>query len=240
MSTRRFFTYHPSSGNTLRISGDESHHLKHVHRAKEGDPIEVIDGRGSLFYGSIRALKADEVIVQVEKEEKKTKPPTKIIIAPSLLKQRPMNVLVEKLTEMGVDEIRPVTFTRTDETYSPPRLKKWQRLAAQSLKVNKRLWLTTIYPPASLEQILALSSPVETKLLLDIKGENPAYPGAEGWHFPVIAVIGPPGDLVAEERQQLVQNGFIPYKINDNLLKTETASISIAAILSLNRLADRQ
>ena len=235
MSTRRFFTYHPVNGNTLRITGDESHHLQHVHRAQSGEPIEVIDGRGSLFHGEIRTLKAEEVIVQVEKEEKYPKAPLKIIIAPSLLKQRPMNIMIEKLTEIGVDEIRPVTFTRTDETYSPPRLKKWNRLAVQSLKVNKRLWLTAIYPPAPLGEIIALSSPLETKLVLDIQGENPAQPGAEGWHLPVIAVIGPPGDLVAEERQQLVQNGFIPCKINEALLKSETAAISIAALLSLNR-----
>ena len=235
MSTRRFFTYHPPSGNTLRITGDESHHLKHVHRARCGEAIEVIDGCGSLFHGTIQALDTSEVIVQVENQEKKSKPPANIIIAPSLLKQRPMNIMVEKLSEIGVDEIRPVIFTRTDETYSPARLKKWHRLAVQSLKVNKRLWLTTIYPPATLVEILRLSNSIATKLLLDSEAGMTAAPGTEGWRFPIIAVIGPPGNLVAEEHQQMVQKGFTPYQLNDGLLKSETAAISIAAILSLNR-----
>ncbi|MFC2146269.1 RsmE family RNA methyltransferase [Acidobacteriota bacterium] len=227
MNTRRFFSSHPLTGNTLRISSDEYHHLKNVNRAKCGDSIEVVDGQGSLFTGEIQAMKSDEALVLVKKIEKSHKPPVNVIVASSLLKQRPMNVMIEKLTEIGVDEIRPVMFTRTDETYSPTRLKKWNRIASQSLKVNKRLWLTDIYPPASIEEIIEMSRPIKTKILLDISGQSP---GDFAWQFPVIAVIGPPGDIIAAERDILVQNGFTPYKINNAVLKSETAAISIAAI----------
>ena len=230
MSTRRFFSSHPVTGNTLCISSDEYHHLKKVNRAKPGDPIEVIDGHGSLFSGEVQAMKPQEVLVSVKKVEKIEKPLANIIVAPSLLKQRPMNLMVEKLTEMGVGEIRPLMFTRTDETYSPSRLKKWERIAAQSLKVNKRLWLTDIYPPVTIDRIIEMSRSIKTKILLDITGQSP---GDLDWQFPVIAVIGPPGDIVAEEREMLVENGFTSYKINESVLKTETAAISIAAILAL-------
>jgi 16S rRNA (uracil1498-N3)-methyltransferase len=231
MSVRRFFSSHPLTGNTLRLSGEEYHHLKNVNRAKCGDPIEVIDGQGSLFFGEIQAMKSDEGLVLVKKIEKSHKPPVNVIVAPSLLKQRPMNVMIEKLTEIGVDEIRPVMFTRTDETYSPARLKKWNRIASQSLKVNKQLWLTDIYPPVSIEEIIGLPQPIKTKILLDISGQNP---GDVTWQFPVIAVIGPPGDITAAEREILVKNGFTPYKINNAVLKSETAAISISAVLKAN------
>jgi len=225
---RRFFSFYPCTGNTLRISGDEYHHLKNVNRAKPGDPVEVIDGKGSLFIGEIQAMKPNEALVLVKKIEKGLKPPVNVIVAPSLLKQHPMNVMIEKLTEIGVDEIRPVKFTRTDETYSPARLKKWSRIASQSLKVNKRLWLTDIYPPVSLAEIIEMSKPIKTKILLDIPGQSTVN---ITWQFPVIAVIGPPGDITTEEREILLQNGFNPYKINDAVLKSETAAISIAAVL---------
>jgi 16S rRNA (uracil1498-N3)-methyltransferase len=236
MSTRRFFSYHPITANTLRITGDEYHHLKHVNRAKCGEPIEVINGEGTLFWGEIRAMKSDEALVLVKKIVKSHKLPANVIVAPSLLKQRPMNVMIEKLTEIGVDEIRPVLFTRTDETYSLSRLKKWNRIASQSLKVNKRLWLTDIYPPVSIDQIIEMSQPVKTKILLDISGQTPKD---FTWHFPVIALIGPPGDITAGEREILVQNGFTPYKINDVVLKSETAAISIGAILTAILLLER-
>ena len=190
--------------------------------------MEVVDGKGALFIGEIQAMKSDEALVLVKKIEKNHKPPVHVIVAPSLLKQHPMNVMVEKLTEIGVDEIRPVMFTRTDETHSPGRLKKWNRIASQSLKVNKRLWLTDIYPPVSIDQIIEISRPIKTKILLDIPGQSPVN---VTWQFPAIAVIGPPGDITTAEREILVQNGFTPYKINDAILKSETAAISIGAVL---------
>jgi 16S rRNA (uracil1498-N3)-methyltransferase len=228
LSIRRFFSSNPCTGNTLRISGDEYHHLKNVNRAKPGDPMEVIDGKGALFIGEIQAMKSNEALVLVKKIEKSDKTPVHVIVAPSLLKQHPMNVMIEKLTEIGVDEIRPVMFTHTDETYSPARLKKWNRIACQSLKVNKRLWLTDIYPPVAIEEIIEISQPIKTKILLDIPGQNPVN---VTWQFPVIAVIGPPGDITTAEREILLQNGFTPYKINDAVLKSETAAISIGAVL---------
>ena len=232
MSNRRFFSGHPLIGNTLRITAEEYHHLKHVNRAQCGDSLEVINGRGSVFLGEILEMKPDEAIVRVKEEEKKEKPPLRVVVAPSLLKQRSMNVMIEKLTEMGVHEIRPVMFTRTDEVYSPSRLKKWQRIAVQSLKVNKGLWLTDIYPPVAFDEIIQIARPMKTKILLDLSGESPGN-GLQDWQFPVIAVIGPPGDMKEEERRDLVESGFIPYKINDCTLKSETAAISIAAILKL-------
>ena len=231
MRERRFLTESPLSGDTLRISGDEYHHLKTVNRAKCGDSLEVINGQGSLFFGEIRAMKSNEALVQVLKEEKSEKPPARVIIAVSLLKQRPMNLLIEKLSEMGIDVIRPLIFTRTDEPYSPSRLKKWQRIAAQSLKVNKRLWQTEIYPPATLKELIQSPLPVNTKILLDISGTKPADIFQQV-QFPVISVIGPPGDMTDQERQFLIENRFTPYNISDCILKSETAAMSIAAILS--------
>ncbi|MCP5052147.1 MAG: 16S rRNA (uracil(1498)-N(3))-methyltransferase [bacterium] len=242
MSSRRFFTDpgqpgHPDVGGALLVTGDEYHHLKQVNRARPGDIIEVIDGRGSLFSGEIRVMKQNEAVVDIKAAQKEEKPPVRITIAPSLLKQRAMNILVEKLTEMGVDEIRPVIFSRTDEKFSGSRLKKWQKVAVQSLKVNKRLWCTEIHPPVDIRhfiRFIADAAPVKTKLLLDITGE-PRDSGQ--WEFPAVGVIGPPGDMTGEEREELVNNGFKRYNINDSVLKSETAAISIAAILksALNR-----
>ncbi len=239
MNTRRFIIdagSHPcGAGRAISITGDEFYHLKQVNRARRGDPVEIIDGRGSLFSGKIRGLKPHEAVVDIIKEEKTGKPPVNIIIAPSLLKQRPMSILMEKLTEMGVDEIRPVIFSRSDEKFNPPRIKKWRKVAAQSLKVNKRLWCTGIYPPVSIDQLILVSAAVKTKIVLDIAGQT-STPSL--WHFPLIAVVGPPGDFTEEERERLKNSGFLSCKLNDCILKSETAAISVAAILK-NALSSR-
>ncbi|MCK4836030.1 MAG: RsmE family RNA methyltransferase [Candidatus Aminicenantes bacterium] len=68
----------------------------------------------------------------------------------------------------------------------------------------------------------------DTKILLDLKGDQQVN---IKWIPPVITLIGPPGDFTDEERELLQENGFIPLRINDCTLKTETAAISISAIL---------
>ena len=229
MNIRRFFSPHPVIDNHVPITGEELYHLKRVNRAKKGDKIEVIDGKGALYFGTIRNMGEHEAVVEITSEEKQDKPSSSAItIAPSLTKKKAMNVMVEKLTEMGVDEIRPVVFARTDEKYSSSMLKKWQRIALQSLKVNKKLWPTQIYPPVCPSELTESMKDIQLKLLLDVEGETgPPIDICES----VVSVIGPPGDFVPEERERLLEKGFIQIKINDSILKTETAAISIAAVL---------
>jgi len=232
MSIRRFLSDDPIHGNTARITGDELHHLKHVNRARCGDTIEVIDGNGTLISGEISSLKSNEAIIEAIHIEKVDKPPVKTVIAPSLLKQQPMNLMIEKLSELGVDEIRPVIFTHTDDSYSPSRLHKWQRIASQSLKVNKRLWNTCIFPPVTIDELIESVTVRDAGflLLLDIQGEPfQQYPA----NFPTLSIIGPPGGITDEERDTFVKHGFNPFKINDCILKTETAAISIASLMKI-------
>jgi 16S rRNA (uracil1498-N3)-methyltransferase len=235
METRRFFSLHPVKDNRALIAGDELHHLKTVNRAKSGEKIEVIDGKGTLYSGTIREINLHEVVVDITGREKQDKPPVSITIAPSLIKKKAMHEMVEKLAEMGVDEIQPVIFARTDEKYGPAMLKKWQRIALQALKVNKKLWPTAIYPPVSLQEWVESVESMEnagSKILLHVGGAT-ASPG--NICQPVIAIIGPPGDFLPGERAWLKEKGFVEIKINDAILKTGTAAIAIAAILKFNK-----
>jgi 16S rRNA (uracil1498-N3)-methyltransferase len=228
VTTRRFFAANAANIETIILTGDELFHLRKVNRAKAGEKIEVVNGKGSLFFGRITKIDRNQAEIVVEREENEPKPAFKTIIAPSLIKKKAMTLMIEKLTEIGIDEIRPVLYTRTDEKYSPSLLEKWQRIAGQALKINKKLWLCDIYPPVPLKEILKFSQNLKSKILLDKKGEkiegNPFYP-------PVISIIGPPGDFTAAEKESLLNTGFVAYNLNDCVLKTETAAISIAAIL---------
>lgn len=228
MEIRRFFSSLPAVNNRIVVTGDELYHLKTVNRAKAGDPVQVINGMGALYTGTIRTVGGSEAVVDITREERTEKPAVKITIAPSLIKKKAMGFLVEKLTEMGVDEIRPVIFARTDEKYTASLLKKWRRVALQSLKVNGKLWPTEIYPPVGLPEFVELSAGAAAKVVLHVDGGS--LPLA-GMPLPVTCVIGPPGDFIPEERERLVKNGFLQYNINDGILKTETAAISMAAIL---------
>ncbi|MCP4217019.1 MAG: 16S rRNA (uracil(1498)-N(3))-methyltransferase [bacterium] len=229
-SKRRFYSDSPVVGDTIAVIGEELHHLRTVNRAQGGDPIEVFDGAGNLYSGQVRSISNREASVAITGRQFLEKKPASVIIAPSLTKKRAMNVMVEKLTEMGVDEIRPLIFARTDESFSASMLKKWQRLAVQSLKVNKRLWATDIYAPVTLDTFCRMELP-GSRMMFHIEGRFVAAFGPEA---PVTAIIGPPGDFTSQEREILLAGGAGEYKLNDCILKSETAAISAAALLKAN------
>ncbi len=227
MRERRFFSTNEIADGHVLIDGDEYHHIIHVMRYRVGDELEIINGRGRLLYGRISAIRGHALQVDTQRIEDFSKPLTRVVIAPSLTKGHAMNWLVEKLAEMGVDEIRPLSCERTDVAYSGAQLRRWEKIAAQSLKVNRKYWLTRIFPPVPPAGIIAAAEGMPGKIMLDIAAQKSQLPQA----FPVLAVVGPPGDFSDAEKEQFRENGFQPMSINDAILKTETAALAITAIL---------
>ncbi|MCK5004597.1 MAG: 16S rRNA (uracil(1498)-N(3))-methyltransferase [Candidatus Aminicenantes bacterium] len=227
MRPRRFYSDKRSVSGHIEIVSDELFHLRKVLRSKPGDPVEVFNGNGKLFSGKIETIGKSKAIVKIEKEIVKEKPPVNIIIAPSLLKKKPMSLMIEKLTEMGVDEIHPVIFSRTEAEFSGSSMKKWEKLAVESLKVNDNLWASRIYPPCTIEEIINRSENIKNKILLDIEGKR-AYIKDKG---PFLCIVGPPGDFTPEEREMFISSGFTPVNINESVMKVETAAFSAVSIL---------
>jgi 16S rRNA (uracil1498-N3)-methyltransferase len=228
MGQRRFFSPNEIVDNHLSIDGEECHHIAKVMRCRPGDELEIVNGRGRLVYGRIAVAKNNCLQVNVQRWQDFPMPAPRVIIAPSLTKGHAMNWLIEKLTEMGVDEIRPLQCERTDVSFAATQLRRWEKIAGQSLKVNKKYWLTRIFPPVAPAALVSQSEKIPGKILLDI-----AAPKKSGltFSFPVLAVIGPPGDFTEAEKDFFRGAGFDAVLINDGILKTETAALAIAAIL---------
>jgi len=228
MGERRFFSAHEAVNGQVAVDGEEFHHVVHVMRHRAGDEVEIVNGRGRLVHGRIAAVKSHSLSVAVHGGEDFPMPPLRVVIAPSLTKGHAMNWLVEKLAELGVDEIRPLSCERTDVAYGASQLRRWEKIAAQSLKVNRKYWLTRIFAPVSPAGIVAAAEKIPGKILLDIDATEKLQRPAS---FPVLAVIGPPGDFSAAEKELFLENGFQPALVNEGILKTETAALAIAAIL---------
>jgi len=227
MRTKRFYSDRNPESEHIDIISDELFHLKNVLRGKPGDPVEVFDGRGNLFKGKIKSVTNVKAVIRIDEEISVEKPGRNIIIAPSLIKRKPMSLMIEKLTEMGVEEICPVIFSRTEAVYSESSMKKWERSALESLKVNDNLWPSQIHEPCTTEELIERSKEIKNKILLDIEGKR-TYIKNKG---PFLCVIGPPGDFTTEERNMFINAGFEPVNINESVMKVETAAFSAVSIL---------
>jgi len=228
MHLRRFFIPGPVTTGAQPIEGGEYHHLKTVLRAKPGVEVELVDGQGHLGTGKIARLESRQAIVEVTRVE--TAPPraTGVVVACPPLKHHAMNWMVEKLCELGVDEIRPVRFLRTDGTTATDSRARWQMLAEQALKVNRRLWKTEIAPLATLDELLADVAPFPRRIAGDLAGAP--WP-TDRLPRPTLLLIGPPGDITAEEWRPIDAAGFTRHRLGSALLKAETAAIAAAALL---------
>jgi len=217
--------------NTIIIDKDEFYHLKKVLRFKVNDRVDVIDGKGSLYSCEIREIKNDFARLNILNHKYEDEYPVKIIIAPSIIKSKSMNIMIEKLSEIGVDEIRPIIYDRTDVKYKEGTINKWKKLALQSLKTNGRLWPTKIYEPMKLKNLLKEFSQRKdlTKVILDI--DAPLKMSINSMTKPVIVLIGPPGDFTEDEKKLIYDSNYKGFTINNWILKVETAAISIGAIL---------
>ena len=230
MCFRRFFLSKIDKKRII-IDNDEFHHLKKVLRFKVNDKVDVIDGKENLYSCEIREMKNDFARLKILNHEYKDEYPVKITIAPSIIKTKAMNIMIEKLSEIGVDEIRPIIYDRTDVKYKKGLIEKWKKLSLQSLKTNRRLWPTKIYEPVKLKNFLNEFSQKKelSKVILDI--DAPKRVSINSITKPVIVLIGPPGDFTEEEKRLIYNSDFKGFTINDCILKVETAAISIGAIL---------
>ncbi len=227
MRTKRFYSDRKPESGYIEIVSDELFHLKNVLRGKPGEPVEVFNGKGCLFKGKIESVSDLKAVVRIEEKISGTKPGRNIIIAPSLLKRKPMSLMIEKLTEMGVEEICPVIFSRTEAVYTGSSMKKWERSALESLKVNDNLWPSQIHEPCTVKELIEISAEIKNKILLDIGGKITCIKDKG----PFLCVIGPPGDFTQEERRLFINAGFEPVNINESVMKVETAAFSVVSIL---------
>lgn len=234
MHIRRFLADNLSEKNTVNVLSEEFFHLFRVLRKKEGDRIELINGRGVLARGEISRIEKNRAVVKIKQTIFEEKRDVETVLCPSILKRKAMDLMIEKLSEMGIDEIRPVIFERSDVKFKRESLKRWKKISLESLKVNGRLWPTEIYEPLTPDGLVEYAGKFSSKILFDIEGDTPRV----SLNFPSIAVIGPPGDFTDNEKIYLQKNGFTSININDAVMKSDTAAISAAAIMNMYRVIE--
>jgi 16S rRNA (uracil1498-N3)-methyltransferase len=221
------------------LSGTEARHLAQVLRLKAGDKVELFDGKGTLAAATIKNASGKKVALQVEDVKVFPKPDAQIILAVSVAKGERFDWLVEKCTELGVDRMVPVLFERTVKQPKNPKIvERWNNIAIAAAKQCRRVFLPQIDRPLTLleaVEILKKDYPQGT-LLFGSLSENskPVLQcGFAGKN--IIAFVGPEGGLTDEEENLLRENGAGEVRLTDTVLRVETAAVTFAAVLTIQR-----
>lgn len=233
--------YAPDICTTLTLPEDESGHCVRVLRLKEGDEIEVVDGKGGYYL--CRISLAHHKRCSVEIISSSTEVPhwgkgITIAIAPTKNLDR-MEWMVEKCTEMGVDAIIPLRCR-----FSERKELKTERLNKILVSAMKQSLKCTL-------PHLSEMSPVMDVINMPFDGRkyiaycDPSIPRrlfAQEYEpsEPAMIMIGPEGDFSPEEIQSALNAEFIPISLGDSRLRTETAAVMACAIChTLKQKAER-
>ena len=220
----------------------EIHHLKDVLRLKEDDCVVLFNGKGGEADGIITSITPHAVKFLVKAVRKSLKQSISIIMACAIPKKAKFEFIIEKLTELGVDEIIPLKTTRTEFKMSAEHIqKKYQRfekIVINAAKQSGRVTIPKIHPVIPFKDVLQICRQPQTLAVIPcLQGSrrhlNNALNQARKNFSKIIILIGPEGDFTPEEVQQAIEIGCIPVTLGKNVLKVDTAAIVTAAFANL-------
>ncbi|HAP29689.1 MAG TPA: 16S rRNA (uracil(1498)-N(3))-methyltransferase [Porphyromonadaceae bacterium] len=206
----------------------ESQHCVKVLRHKEGDLIDVIDGRGTRL--SCRITEAHPKRTRVEIVGRTPVPPfwpapITVAVAPTKHLDR-MEWLVEKLTETGFDRLVPLLCRWSErKELKPERL---ERIALSAVKQSLKATMPEICPMTPLKRFIADSASIPQKFIAHCEADKPRRLLAREYRpgLPTAILIGPEGDFSPEEIALALEAGFVPVSLGDARLRTETAALA--------------
>lgn len=200
------------------LDDEDRHHLARVLRLRPGDPITIADGVGRWCparFGPTIDLIGDPIDVPAPA------PPIAVAFAP-VKGDRP-EWTIQKLTELGVDEILPIVAARSvirwDAERAARQHERWLRIVRGAAAQSRRVWLPHLAPIRPVEEVVAERAAV----LADLQA--PPLVG-----IPPLVVIGPEGGWTDEERRLAPRHGLGP-----RVLRAETAALATAAVLCARR-----
>jgi 16S rRNA (uracil1498-N3)-methyltransferase len=236
MPRRRFYV----SGELIQngsaiLSADQAHHLRDVLRLRQGDAVEVFDGDGHGYWGSVD-LHGNDVRIRDIKPLNATAPEIlRLILAPALIKSEKFEWGLQKATELGVETIVPLktkySKIRLLNDRLDARMSRWQRIIMEACKQSGRLKMPRIEKPMDLHELLSSREYQEyTKLLLYEKASQ-VWDGSPLLSNKVILCVGPEGGWDAEEIQTASREGCRVFGLGTRILRAETAALAMLSIL---------
>lgn len=211
-------------GEPVALSPAAARHLRSVLRLRDGAPLSVTDGRGSLCKG---VLGRDGI--RITSEWVGSPRPSDLVLHPGVSKGRKLDLVVEKATELGVAEITPVITARTERhresATSGAKVDRWRAIARSALEQSRGAWLPSIGVPVSISDALSAGRGV----LLDPSGASVDW----GARRAARLAVGPEGGFSDEELEEAEGAGWDIRSLGSTVLRTETAAIVGAALAIL-------
>ena len=224
---RLYFSKSLSNNLTDTLDKSQSHYVNKVMRVKQNEVFSLFNSSGEW---EAKILNISKGIVQfnVTKQLRQKENFKELWLAFSPIKSNYFNFMIQKATELGVTKFIPIIFDRTIvRKINKERLEK---VIIEASEQSNRINVPDIEEPKSLDDFLT-NNKVDL-IFTDLNSKNTKIDLNKVTDNPTCVIIGPEGDFSEEERTKILKfNGVQPLKINENILRSETAVISAVSII---------
>jgi len=219
--------------NNFILDDKDLHHIKNVMRMKDNDNIEVVFDE-KLYKCKINYNNKIDITIIDEISSLENNKKTKISIIVPVLKENKMDFILQKSTELGVDEIIPVITERTLVKLNDKenkKLERWNRICKEASEQSMRLnipKITNVKKINDLNNIDGLKIVCSTQNCISLKKvlqTNTNYNN-------IYIIIGPEGGLSINEEKKLNEFGFISTSLGNNILRVETVPLTILSMIN--------
>lgn len=239
MRRSRFFIAQPlADGQACTVAGDLASYMHRVLRLQVGDEVIVFDGSGAQWPAAITALGRAQLTLRLGgAEHPDCESPLGVRLLQAVSRGDRMDFAVQKATELGVQEIRPVLsrhgVVRLDGSQAGRRMAHWQQVAVSACEQSGRTRPPQVTLPERLDRALDSLPDDGPRWLLcpdaaQLLGSDPA-PAARTRMLTVL--VGPEGGFADDELSLAAHHGFAARRLGPRILRTETAAAAVLAVL---------
>ena len=226
---RLFFSESLSINLESELNKSQSHYLTKVMRIKIGYNFSLFNSNGEWLAKILDISKGIVKFIIIEKLRHKdiTK---EIWLAFSPIKSNYFNFMIQKATELGVTRFIPIIFDRTIvRKINKERLEK---IIIEATEQSNRINIPILEKPQNLKKFLSNNLKKIDLVFTDLNTTKKKLEINMEANKPLCAIVGPEGDFTEKERELILNFKSVKsININQNILRAETATISIISII---------
>jgi 16S rRNA (uracil1498-N3)-methyltransferase len=231
MAAPFFYEENLSSSDVFILSEETSRHVVQVLRMKEGEQIILTNGKGQTQTAEIVSADKKKTQVKITLNEFTERPFPHTTIAISLIKNtNRFEWFIEKATEIGVSAIIPLLCSRSEKThFKHGRIKS---ILISAMLQSQQSWLPEIPEPVKFIDFISGENESQKFIAHCLEENKRELKDVVVQSASKTILIGPEGDFTPQEIESALQKNFIPVSLGKTRLRTETAGIVAAVLLT--------
>ena len=222
------------NNNEYLLSNDDSYHIKKVMRMNLGDKIEIVDNE-KVFICELISL--DPVKAKIIKEEEmNNENDKKIILVQSMINETKMDYVLQKGTELGINEFyvfKAKNSVVKENDKSSKKIIRWQKIVKEASEQSKRNIIPKVNDIVDISRLCKIEANVKLLLTVNELTKNIKKVLKEIKKYDtLIIVVGPEGGFTKEEEETLIKNGYISTSLGKRVLRSETAGMVAISMIN--------